>query len=92
MNFFPVRPADVLQISTAELAAKAEETRGQLRHLDQQVGHSALHHKTPINPILIDPDTHQSIPHSLGVGLNITELVETVSLIAVLSDLLFMCF
>uniref|UniRef100_UPI0037E7DABE voltage-gated delayed rectifier potassium channel KCNH8 n=1 Tax=Semicossyphus pulcher TaxID=241346 RepID=UPI0037E7DABE len=29
--------ADMLQISTAELAAKAEETRGQLRHLDQQV-------------------------------------------------------
>uniref|UniRef100_H3DK56 Potassium voltage-gated channel, subfamily H (eag-related), member 8 n=1 Tax=Tetraodon nigroviridis TaxID=99883 RepID=H3DK56_TETNG len=29
--------ADLLQISTAELAAKAEETRGQLRHLDQQV-------------------------------------------------------
>lgn len=28
----------MLQISTAELAAKAEETRGQLRHLDQQVG------------------------------------------------------
>ncbi|XP_059206694.1 potassium voltage-gated channel subfamily H member 8 [Centropristis striata] len=28
---------DILQISTAELAAKAEETRGQLRHLDQQV-------------------------------------------------------
>ncbi|XP_058474434.1 potassium voltage-gated channel subfamily H member 8 [Solea solea] len=28
---------DMLQISTAELAAKAEETRGQLRHLDQQV-------------------------------------------------------
>ncbi|XP_070777287.1 voltage-gated delayed rectifier potassium channel KCNH8 [Enoplosus armatus] len=27
----------ILQISTAELAAKAEETRGQLRHLDQQV-------------------------------------------------------
>ncbi len=27
----------MLQISTAELAAKAEETRGQLRHLDQQV-------------------------------------------------------
>ncbi|XP_074543266.1 voltage-gated delayed rectifier potassium channel KCNH8 isoform X1 [Halichoeres trimaculatus] len=28
---------DMLQISTAELAAKAEETRGQLKHLDQQV-------------------------------------------------------
>ncbi|XP_054461813.1 potassium voltage-gated channel subfamily H member 8 [Anoplopoma fimbria] len=28
---------DILQISTAELAVKAEETRGQLRHLDQQV-------------------------------------------------------
>lgn len=28
----------MLQISTAELAAKAEETRGQLQHLDQQVG------------------------------------------------------
>ncbi|XP_069032835.1 voltage-gated delayed rectifier potassium channel KCNH8 [Embiotoca jacksoni] len=28
---------DLLQISTAELAAKAEETRGQLRHLDHQV-------------------------------------------------------
>ncbi|XP_074469993.1 voltage-gated delayed rectifier potassium channel KCNH8 [Sebastes fasciatus] len=28
---------DLLQISTAELAAKAEETRGQLQHLDQQV-------------------------------------------------------
>ncbi|XP_039977787.1 potassium voltage-gated channel subfamily H member 8 [Xiphias gladius] len=28
---------DMLQISTAELAAKAEETREQLRHLDQQV-------------------------------------------------------
>ncbi|TNN72199.1 Potassium voltage-gated channel subfamily H member 8 [Liparis tanakae] len=28
---------DILQISTAELAAKAEETRGQLRHLDKQV-------------------------------------------------------
>ncbi|XP_006787688.1 potassium voltage-gated channel subfamily H member 8 [Neolamprologus brichardi] len=28
---------DMLHISTAELAAKAEETRGQLRHLDQQV-------------------------------------------------------
>ncbi|XP_070840574.1 voltage-gated delayed rectifier potassium channel KCNH8 [Chaetodon trifascialis] len=28
---------DMLQISTAELAAKAEETRGQLQHLDQQV-------------------------------------------------------
>ncbi|KAE8282142.1 Potassium voltage-gated channel subfamily H member 8 ELK1 [Larimichthys crocea] len=28
---------DMLQISTADLAAKAEETRGQLRHLDQQV-------------------------------------------------------
>lgn len=28
----------MLHISTAELAAKAEETRGQLRHLDQQVG------------------------------------------------------
>ncbi|XP_072226361.1 voltage-gated delayed rectifier potassium channel KCNH8 [Leuresthes tenuis] len=27
----------MLHISTAELAAKAEETRGQLRHLDQQV-------------------------------------------------------
>ncbi|XP_044028107.1 potassium voltage-gated channel subfamily H member 8 isoform X2 [Siniperca chuatsi] len=27
----------MLQISTAELAAKAEETRGQLRHLNQQV-------------------------------------------------------
>lgn len=71
-----VSPADVLQISTAELAAKAEETRGQLRHLDQQVGHSALHDKTPFNPILIDSHTHQSIPHSLAdVGLNITELV-----------------
>ncbi|XP_028284367.1 potassium voltage-gated channel subfamily H member 8 [Parambassis ranga] len=30
---------DVLDISTAELAAKAEETRGQLQHLDQQVSH-----------------------------------------------------
>ncbi|KAM4724892.1 voltage-gated delayed rectifier potassium channel KCNH8 [Anableps anableps] len=29
--------ADMLHISTTELAAKAEETRGQLRHLDQQV-------------------------------------------------------
>lgn len=29
---------DMLQISTAELAAKAEETRRQLQHLDQQVG------------------------------------------------------
>ncbi|XP_070397561.1 voltage-gated delayed rectifier potassium channel KCNH8 isoform X2 [Nothobranchius furzeri] len=29
--------ADMLRISTTELAAKAEETRGQLRHLDQQV-------------------------------------------------------
>ncbi|KAF3833730.1 hypothetical protein F7725_024934 [Dissostichus mawsoni] len=29
-------PTDILQISTAELAAKAEETRGQLQHLDQQ--------------------------------------------------------
>ncbi|KAI3358479.1 hypothetical protein L3Q82_014899 [Scortum barcoo] len=29
--------SDMLQISTAELAAKAEETRGQLQHLDQQV-------------------------------------------------------
>ncbi|CAL8364200.1 unnamed protein product, partial [Arctogadus glacialis] len=28
---------DMLQVSTAELAAKAEETRGQLRHLDQEV-------------------------------------------------------
>ncbi|KAM6900027.1 voltage-gated delayed rectifier potassium channel KCNH8 [Xenentodon cancila] len=28
---------DMLHISTAELAAKAEETRGQLQHLDQQV-------------------------------------------------------
>ncbi|XP_034016972.1 potassium voltage-gated channel subfamily H member 8 [Thalassophryne amazonica] len=28
---------DMLEISTAELAAKAEETRGQLQHLDQQV-------------------------------------------------------
>ncbi|XP_030597110.1 potassium voltage-gated channel subfamily H member 8 [Archocentrus centrarchus] len=28
---------DMLHISTAEIAAKAEETRGQLRHLDQQV-------------------------------------------------------
>ncbi|XP_015229610.1 PREDICTED: potassium voltage-gated channel subfamily H member 8 isoform X2 [Cyprinodon variegatus] len=28
---------DMLQISTTEFAAKAEETRGQLRHLDQQV-------------------------------------------------------
>ncbi|XP_076006052.1 voltage-gated delayed rectifier potassium channel KCNH8 [Genypterus blacodes] len=28
---------DMLQISTAELAVKAEETRGQLRHLDLQV-------------------------------------------------------
>ncbi|XP_017274903.1 potassium voltage-gated channel subfamily H member 8 [Kryptolebias marmoratus] len=28
---------DIMQISTTELAAKAEETRGQLRHLDQQV-------------------------------------------------------
>ncbi|XP_076865459.1 voltage-gated delayed rectifier potassium channel KCNH8 [Brachyhypopomus gauderio] len=28
---------DILQISTAELAAKAEETRGHLRHLDQEV-------------------------------------------------------
>ncbi|XP_069371907.1 voltage-gated delayed rectifier potassium channel KCNH8 isoform X2 [Paralichthys olivaceus] len=32
-----VSATDMLQISTAELAAKAEETRGQLRHLDQQV-------------------------------------------------------
>ncbi|KAG9280036.1 potassium voltage-gated channel subfamily H member 8-like [Astyanax mexicanus] len=29
--------SEILQISTAELAAKAEETRGQLRHLDQEV-------------------------------------------------------
>ncbi|XP_072532582.1 voltage-gated delayed rectifier potassium channel KCNH8 [Salminus brasiliensis] len=29
--------ADTLQITTAELAAKSEETRGQLRHLDQEV-------------------------------------------------------
>lgn len=29
---------DMMQISTTELAAKAEETREQLRHLDQQVG------------------------------------------------------
>ncbi|KAK1805294.1 hypothetical protein P4O66_019631, partial [Electrophorus voltai] len=28
---------DILQISTAELAAKSEETRGHLRHLDQEV-------------------------------------------------------
>ncbi|XP_068603669.1 potassium voltage-gated channel subfamily H member 8 [Brachionichthys hirsutus] len=28
---------DMLQISAAELAAKSEETRGQLRHLDEQV-------------------------------------------------------
>lgn len=28
----------MLHVSTAELAAKAEETRGQLQHLDQQVG------------------------------------------------------
>lgn len=34
----PICVTDMLQISTAELAAKAEETRGQLRHLDQQVG------------------------------------------------------
>ncbi|KAL7829922.1 hypothetical protein AOLI_G00308070 [Acnodon oligacanthus] len=29
--------ADILQITTAELAAKSEETRGQLHHLDQEV-------------------------------------------------------
>ncbi|XP_033981358.1 potassium voltage-gated channel subfamily H member 8 [Trematomus bernacchii] len=33
----PASATDILQISTAELAAKAEETRGQLQHLDQQV-------------------------------------------------------
>ncbi|KAL7830809.1 hypothetical protein SRHO_G00319360 [Serrasalmus rhombeus] len=32
-----VSKADILQITTAELAAKSEETRGQLRHLDQEV-------------------------------------------------------
>lgn len=30
--------ADVQQVSTAELAARAEETREQLQHLDRQVG------------------------------------------------------
>lgn len=53
----------MLQISTAELAVKAEETRGQLRHLDQQVGH--LH-------------THQPGLHPFAdEGLNVTELVES---------------
>ncbi|KAM4631517.1 voltage-gated delayed rectifier potassium channel KCNH8 [Polymixia lowei] len=33
----PATATDMLQISTAELAAKAEETRGQLCHLDQEV-------------------------------------------------------
>ncbi|XP_056153960.1 potassium voltage-gated channel subfamily H member 8 [Lampris incognitus] len=33
----PITTTDMLQISTAELAAKAEETRGQLHHLDQEV-------------------------------------------------------
>ncbi|XP_034748600.1 potassium voltage-gated channel subfamily H member 8 [Etheostoma cragini] len=33
----PASATDMLQNSTAELAAKAEETRGQLQHLNQQV-------------------------------------------------------
>ncbi|XP_064841521.1 potassium voltage-gated channel subfamily H member 8-like [Oncorhynchus masou masou] len=33
----PATSTDILQISTAESAAKAEETWGQLRHLDQEV-------------------------------------------------------
>lgn len=82
----------MLQISTAELAAKAEETRGQLRHLDQQVGHSTLHDKTLLNPITIDCDTHLSILHPLAdVGLNITELVLTMVLVLP-SDLSFLHF
>lgn len=37
-----------MQISTAELAAKAEETRAQLQHLDQQVGCSAVNKEAVI--------------------------------------------
>lgn len=82
----------MLQISTAELAAKAEETRGQLRHLDQQVGHSTLHNKTPLNLTTIDCDTHLSILHPLAdVGLSITELVLTMPLVLP-SDLSFLHF
>ncbi|KAM6958875.1 voltage-gated delayed rectifier potassium channel KCNH8 [Aplochiton taeniatus] len=33
----PATATDILQISTADLAAKAEETRGRLQHLDQEV-------------------------------------------------------
>ncbi|KAL6457407.1 hypothetical protein MHYP_G00343700 [Metynnis hypsauchen] len=42
-----ISKADILQITTAELTAKSEETRGQLRHLDQetvsQQGFSVIH-------------------------------------------------
>lgn len=65
----------MLQISTAELAAKAEETRGQLRHLDQQVGHSLLRQETRSIDLSTDSQTHQPILHpSADVVLNITEL------------------
>lgn len=68
---------DMLQINTAELAAKAEDTRGQLRHLDQQVGYSALHNKIQSNPISTDFRTRQQMIHGFaGVGLNITDLVK----------------
>ncbi|XP_067112407.1 LOW QUALITY PROTEIN: potassium voltage-gated channel subfamily H member 8 [Osmerus mordax] len=33
----PASATDILQVSTAELAAKADETRGRLQHLDQEV-------------------------------------------------------
>ncbi|KAK6324107.1 hypothetical protein J4Q44_G00064460 [Coregonus suidteri] len=33
----PATSTDILQVSTAESAAEAEETRGQIRHLDQEV-------------------------------------------------------
>lgn len=70
--------ADMLQISTAELAAKAEETRGQLRHLDQQVGHSVLREETGSKDLLTDSHTHQPILHpSADVVLNVTELGES---------------
>lgn len=68
----------MLQISTAELAAKAEETRGQLRHLDQQVGHSVLREEPRSNDLLTDSHTHQPILHpSADVVLNVTELGES---------------
>lgn len=68
----------MLQVSTAELAAKAEETRGQLRHLDQQVGHWVLREETRSNDLLTGSHTHPPMLHpSADAVLNATELGES---------------